>query len=124
MSEQNIDFAIIMTSGPDTPKRLAAPFFLAATAAAEEMNVVVYFTGLGTLLLKKGVTEQLYPKEGGKSVKGFMDQALTNGVRFIACAASMELNDMKKEDLGFDVPMVGVAESLPYLASANKLVSF
>ncbi len=124
MSEENIDFAIIMTSGPDTPKRLASPFFMAATAAAEEMNVVVYFTGLGTLLLKKDVAEHVYPKEGGKSVKSFMDQALANGVRFIACASSMDLNDMNKSDLGFDVPMVGVAESLPYLASANKLVSF
>ena len=124
MTEQPIDFAIIMTSGPDTPKRLASPFFLAATAAAEEMNVVVYFTGLGTLLLKKGIAEQTFPKEGGKSVKSFMDQALANGVRFIACASSMDLNDIKREDLGYEVPMVGVAESLPYLGSANKMVSF
>ncbi len=36
MTDQSIDFAIIMTSGPDTPKRLASPFFLAATAAAAE----------------------------------------------------------------------------------------
>ena len=124
MEQKPIDFAIIMTSGPDTPKRLASPFFLAATAAAEEMNVVVYFTGLGTLLLKKGVAEQLYPKEGGKSVRFFMDQALKNGVQFVACVASMDLNDIRKEDLAFELPMVGVAESLPYLGSANKLVSF
>ncbi len=124
MEQKPIDFAIIMTSGPDTPKRLASPFFLAATAAAEEMNVVVYFTGLGTMLLKKGVAEQLYPKAGGKSVRFFMDQALKNGAQFVACVASMDLNDIKKEDLGFELPMVGVAESLPYLGSANKLVSF
>ncbi len=124
MEQESIDFAIIMTSGPDTPKRLASPFFLAATAAAEEMSVVVYFTGLGTLLLKKGVAEHLYPKEGGKSVKFFMDQALANGARFVACAASMDLNGISKEDLAYNLPMVGVAESLPYLGSANKLVSF
>ena len=62
-----IDFAIIMTSGLDTPKRLASPFFLAATAAAEDMKVVVYFTGLGTLLLKRGEAEGLYAKTGAKS---------------------------------------------------------
>lgn len=75
MSEQipAIDFGIVMTSGPDTPKRLASPFFLAATAAAEERSVVVYFTGLGTLLLQKGVAETVFPKEGGKSLAGFMD---------------------------------------------------
>jgi uncharacterized protein len=76
------------------------------------------------MLLKKGVAEQLYPKTGGKSVRFFMDQALTNGVQFVACLASMDLNDLKKEDLGFELPMVGVAESLPYLGGANKLVSF
>ena len=124
MAQNTIDFAIIMTSGPDTPGRLAAPFFLAATAAAAEMSVAVYFTGLGTLLLKKGVAEQVYPKQGGKSVRYFMDQALRNGAKFIACLASLDLNDIKKDDVAFDLPMVSVAEALPYLGSANKLVSF
>ncbi len=67
-----IDFAIIVTGGPDTPKRLVAPFFLAATAPAEDKKVVVNFTGLGTLLMKKGVPEHTCPKEGGKSVADFM----------------------------------------------------
>ena len=62
---ETIDFAIIMTSGSDTPKRVASPFFLAATAAAMEMNVVVYFTGQGTLLLKKGEAAKTFPKKGG-----------------------------------------------------------
>ena len=124
MAQNPIDFAIIMTSGPDTPRRLASPFFLAATAAAAEMSVVVYFTGLGTLLLKKGVAEQVYPKEGGKSVRYFMDQALRNGAQFVACLASLDLNDIKKDDVAFDLPMVSVAEALPYLGGANKLVSF
>lgn len=58
MAEEDIEFTIIMTSGPDTPNRLASPFFLAATAAAAEMNVVIYFTGQGTLLLKKDEAER------------------------------------------------------------------
>jgi len=124
MTEQQIDFAIIMTSGPDTPKRLASPFFLAATAAVEDMSVVVYFTGQGTLLLQKGVAEQTFPKEGGQSVKYFMDQALDNGAQFVACAASLNLNDIPQDDLAYDLPMVGVAEALPYLGAASKLVSF
>ncbi len=124
MNEQIIDFAIIMTSGPDTPKRLASPFFLAATAAAAEMKVVVYFTGQGTLLLRKGVAETIYPKQGGLSVKHFMDQALNNGAQFVACKASLDLNDIPADDLAYDIPMVGVAEALPYLGAAQKLVSF
>jgi hypothetical protein len=119
-----IDFAIIVTSGPDTPMRLAAPFFLAATAAAEDKSVVVYFTGLGTLLMKKGVAEHAYPKEGGKSVADFMQLARANGAQFVVCATSMDLHDMKKEDLAMDVPMFNVAEALPYLDAAKKLISF
>ena len=122
---EQIDFAIIMTSGPDTPKRLASPFFLAATAAVEEMNVVVYFTGQGTVLLQEGQAENAYPKEGGKPVKYFMDQARSNGAQFVACKASLDLNAIEASELVYDdLPMVGVAEALPYLGAAEKLVSF
>ena len=124
MTTTEIDFAIIMTSGPDTPKRLASPFFLAATAAAEDMKVVVYFTGLGTLLLKRGEAEGLYAKTGGKSIAEFMNLARGNGAQFVACAMSMDLHDMKAQDLAFEMPMIGVAEALPYLQAAKKLVSF
>jgi len=124
MQQQRIDFAIVMTSGPDTPKRLASPFFLAATAAVEEKAVVVYFTGQGTLLLKKGVAENTYAKEGGQSVKYFMDQALRNGAQFVACAASLDLNDIRVEELAYDVPRVSVSAALPYLEGSGKIVSF
>ena len=124
MLQSDIDFAIIMTSGPDTPKRLASPFYLAATAAAEDMSVVVYFTGLGTLLLKKGVAEQTYAKVGGKSIADFMHLARKNGAQFVACSMSMDLHDMTAADLAYKMPMVSVAEALPYLGAAKKLVSF
>lgn len=124
MDAQRVDFAIIMTSGPDTPKRLASPFFLAATAAAEEKNVVVYFTGQGTLLLKQGVAEQTYAKAGGRSIKHFMDQALANGAQFVACAASLDLNDIPADQLAYDVPRVSVAQALPYLEISGKIISF
>jgi len=120
-----IDFAIVMTSGEDTPRRLASPFFLAATAAAEEMNVVVYFTGMGTTLLKKGVAENLYPKaDGGMPLSHFMNQALENGAQFVICKASMDLHNMTEDELGYDVPKVSVAAALPYLEAAEKMLSF
>ena len=123
-TDATIDFAIVMTSGPDTPKRLAAPFFLAATAAAEELRVVMYFTGLGTLLLQKGVGERVYPKEGGKSVAEFMRLAQDNGVQMVICKTSMDLHDLKAEDMISGVPMLSVSEALPYLGAAQKLLSF
>ena len=119
-----IDFGIVMASGPDTPKRLASPFFLAATAAAEERSVVVYFTGLGTLLLKKGIAETVFPKEGGKSLAGFMDLAQQNGAQFVLCATSMDLHDLKPEDMVPGIPAMSVAAAMPYLEMAKKLISF
>ena len=124
--EQAVDFAVIMTSGSDTPKRCAAPFFFAATAAAMEMNVVMFFTAQGTLLLKKGEAETVFPKEGGggEDLRHFMDQALRNGVKFIGCKASLDLNNISEDELGFDIPLVSVSRAMPLLGEAKKIISF
>ena len=100
---------IIMTSGPDTPRRCATPFFFATLAAAMDYEVTMFFTIDGTLLLKKGMAETVYPKEGGKPVSGFVQDALDAGVTFLACTASMELHDMTADDLIDDVKLVGGA---------------
>lgn len=121
---EKFDFAIIMTSGSDTPKHCAAPFFFAATAAAMEMNVVVFFTAQGTLLLKKGEPEKVFPKEGGDNLKHFMDQALNNGAKFVGCKASLDLNGISADELGYDMPLVSVAQAMPFIGGASKLVSF
>jgi hypothetical protein len=90
---------IVMTSGPDTPERCAAPFFFAQSAAAMEAEVGMFFTMQGTRLLKKGVAEQVYAKEGGQPISEFIQATLKAGVNFYVCAASLELNDMTPEDL-------------------------
>jgi len=101
---------IIMTSGPDTPRRCATPFFFATLGAAMEYDVTMFFTIDGTLLLKKGVAETIYPKEGGKPVNEFIQDALDAGVKFMACTASTELHDINPEtDLIDNVKMVGGA---------------
>ena len=100
---------IVMTSGPDTPRRCATPFFFATLAAAMDYEVTMFFTIDGTLLLKKGMAETVYPKEGGKPVSGFIQDAIDAGVEFLACTASTELHDMTPEDLIEGVKMVGGA---------------
>ncbi len=100
---------IIMTSGPDTPRRCATPFFFATLAAAMDYEVTMFFTIDGTLLLKKGMAETIYPKAGGKPVGDFLKDAMEAGVEFTACTASMELHDLTAEDLIDDVKMVGGA---------------
>ncbi|MFZ5820243.1 MAG: DsrE/DsrF/DrsH-like family protein [Chloroflexota bacterium] len=100
---------IVMTSGPDTPRRCATPFFFATLAAAMDYEVTMFFTIDGTLLLKKGMAETVYPKAGGKPVSGFIQDALDAGVEFLACTASTELHDLTPADLIDGVKMVGGA---------------
>lgn len=114
---------IIMTSGPDTPRRCATPFFFATLAAAMDYEVTMFFTIDGTLLLKKGMAETVYPKEGGKPVGDFLKDAQDAGVEFLACSASMELHDLKPEDLIDGITMVGGAK-MWQLADDRKTLTF
>ena len=107
MDEEKV--LIIMTSGPETPRRCATPFFFATLAAAMEYDVTMFFTIDGTLLLKKGMAETVVPKKGGEPVSKFLHDALDAGVHFTACTASMELHDLKAEDLLDGIKMVGGA---------------
>ncbi len=115
---------IIMTSGPDTPRRCATPFFFAALAAAMEYEVNMFFTIDGTLLLKKGLAETVYPKAGGKPVSAFIQDALDAGVNFLACTASTELHDLTPEDLIDGVKMVGGATMWQLAEDAKTVLTF
>ena len=112
---------IIMTSGPDTPRRCATPFFYASLAVAMDYEVTMYFTIDGTLLLKKGLAETVFPKAGGQPASYFIKDALENGVKFVACTASTELHDLQPSDLIDGVKMVGGA-TLWQLAEDCKTV--
>jgi len=122
--QQAADLVIILITGPENPKRLPSAFFLASTAAAADMNVVMYFTGPATLLLKKGVAENIRPMEEGNTIKDFMELALDNGVQFVGCLQSLELNGMKKEDLAFDVPLLTPSQALPSIGQAGRVLTW
>jgi predicted peroxiredoxin len=112
---------IIMTSGPDTPRRCATPFFFAHLAAAMDYEATMFFTIDGILLLKKGMAEEVYPKAGGKPVSDFLNDALEAGVKFAACTAATELHDLQPSDLIDGVEMVGGA-SMWQMAEESKIV--
>jgi predicted peroxiredoxin len=115
---------IVMTSGPDTPRRCATPFFFATLAAAMEYEVTMFFTIDGTLLLKKGVAENVYPKAGGKPISAFIQDAIDAGVKFTACTASTELNDINLEDIMDGVKMVGGAYMWQLAEDAKTTMTF
>jgi uncharacterized protein len=115
---------IIMTSGPDTPRRCATPFFFASLAAAMDYDVTMFFTIDGTLLLKKGMAETIFPKAGGKPVSAFLDEAMEGGVKFLACTASTELHDLQPSDLIDGVKMVGGATMWQLAEDCKTVLTF
>lgn len=115
---------LIMTSGPDTPRRCATPFFFASLAAAMEYEVTMFFTIDGTLLLKKGMAETIFPKAGGKPVSDFIQDALDAGVTFLACSASTELHDLQPSDLIDGVKMVGGASMWQLAEDCKTVLTF
>lgn len=122
MSEK---FVIMMTSGPNTPERCATPFYFATMAANADYDTTVYCTGMGTLLLKKGVAENVCPNgEGGQTVMFFMKMAMDAGVKMGACMPSMEMHRMTKDDLIPEAELVSAAAGFEVVAGADKLISF
>jgi len=113
----------IQSSGVDTPQRAATPFFLAATAAAMEWDVKIYFTINGPTLLKKGVAENLYVKKDGKN-GNFTEQARDLGVELLCCQPSLDLNDLDYEELIDGVKMIGGAAFNSLAAKASAVVCF
>jgi len=122
--QQPADLVVILITGPENPKRLPSAFFLTATAAAAEQNVILYLTGPATELLKRGVAEKIHPMEGGKSVAEFMKLATDNGVQVIGCRQSLELNGMSEDDLAMDLPLLTPSQALPSLGAAGKVLTW
>lgn len=115
---------IIMTSGPDTPRRCATPFFFATLAAAMEYDVTMFFTIDGTLLLKKGLAETIFPKAGGKAVSSFIQDAIDADVKLLACTASMELHDLQGSDLLDGIKLVGGATMWQIAEDCKTVLTF
>jgi predicted peroxiredoxin len=115
---------IVMTSGKDTPRRCATPFFFASLAAAMDYEVQMFFTIDGTTLLEKGVAETVYPKEGGENVAKYMNDCIEAEIPFYCCTASMELHDLKPEDLIEGVKFVGGATMWELADDSGKVLTF
>jgi predicted peroxiredoxin len=115
----------VMTHGTESPERCATPFFLAASAAAMDAEVSIYFTMNGPQLLKKGVAEQIGPKgERGQRLAYFIDQALDCGVTLLVCQPSLDLNDLTQEDLIDGVRMIGGAAFNDMAMEADAVITF
>lgn len=115
----------VMTHGLESPERCATPFFLAASAAAMDVEAGIYFTMNGPQLLRKGVAETIGPKgEQGQRLRFFIDQARDCGVKLYVCQPSLDLNDLTPDDLIDDVKMIGGASFNDMAMEADAVVAF
>jgi predicted peroxiredoxin len=115
----------VQTHGVDDPGRCATPFFLAASAAAMECEVMIYFTMYGPTLLRKDIVDKIGPKgETGQPLRYFIEQATGLGVRLLVCQPSLDLNDLRIEELIDGVDMIGGAAFNDLAISADAVISF
>jgi predicted peroxiredoxin len=90
---------IVATSGIETPKQCPAPFLFAQEAAAKGAKVSICFVAQGPMMLKQGVADKVYPKEGDRPLSELIKETLEAGVEFQVCGAALELNGMTPDDL-------------------------
>jgi len=115
----------VQTHGVNDPGRSATPFFLAASAAAMECEVAIYFTMYGPQLLQRDVVDKIGPKgDRGQPLSYFIDQATSLGVRLLVCQPSLDLNDLAIEDLVDGIEMIGGAAFNELAMQADAVVSF
>jgi uncharacterized protein len=114
---------IIVTSGPEDPRRCVTPFQVAAIGAVMEWEVDMYFTIGGARLLKRGVAETVQRDHGGKTVGEWLHEAIDLGVRMYVCTDSMELNDVTRDDLVDGVELAGIASMLAMAEEARIVLT-
>jgi len=113
----------VQTSGVDTPERLYAPFILAMTAKAMEIDAVIYFVIKGVTVVKRGEAEQI---KLGKfpSLKEIMNQAMQTGVEMMVCDRSAELLGIRMGDLVEGIKVVGAATLNDLVLGADASMFF
>lgn len=126
MSDETKKCLYILTTGVEAPQRSASPFFLATTGALMDCDVSMVFTITATSLLKKGVAEDLYIKDGGgaSNLQFFIDQAREAGVKFYVCAPSLDLNNCTVDDLVEIEGIVGGTAVNEMAMESDVVISF
>ncbi len=91
---------MLLTIGPDRPNLCGTPFFQAATAAAMDVEVEIYFASSAVKLLKRGVADQIYPSDNrAKTVYEFMCDAAELGAKFYACGGALAANGVRETEM-------------------------
>ncbi|NJN42018.1 MAG: sulfur reduction protein DsrE [Flammeovirgaceae bacterium] len=116
---------VIQTHGVETPTRTYSPLYYAIAAAAMEMEVMVWFTMNGTNQLKKGEAEKVQlDKTSDVTLKTMLKMAMENDVKLRVCQQSLELWQMKKEDLIEGVEILGATSIIDLSLNSDHVMYF
>lgn len=116
---------VIQTHGIETPRRTYSPLFYAMAAAAMEMEVMVWFTMDGTNQLKKGEAEKVQlVKDSNVNLKTMLEMAMDSEVELRVCQQSLELWDMKPEDLIDGVEILGATSIIDLALNYDHVMYF
>lgn len=78
---------IIVSSGPSTPARCAAPFHTATLLACMDAEVTLFLSGEAAQLAQLSVADTLRANEQGEPIRHFIQQAKLAGARVLMCRA-------------------------------------
>ena len=113
----------VQMSGVDTPEKTYAPFILASTAVAMDIDATVYFIVKGVTVVKKGEAEKI--KMGTfPSLKEVMDQAIGAGVELLVCEQSTQLLGLDRGDFIDGAKVVGAATLNDLMLDYDAVLSF
>jgi len=113
----------VQMSGIDTPEKTYAPFILASTAVAMDIDATVYFMVKGVTVVKKGEAEKI--KMGTfPSLKEVMDQAIGAGVELLVCEQSTQLLGLDRGDFIDGAKVVGAATLNDLMLDYDAVLSF
>jgi len=113
----------IQTSGIDTPERLYAPFILATTAVAMDVDAEIFFMIKGVTVVKKGEAEKI--KIGDfPSLKEVMYQAIATGVKLFVCEQSTQLLGIPRGDFIPEAKIIGAGTLNDLALDADAILNF
>jgi uncharacterized protein len=116
---------VIQTHGVETPNRTYSPLFYAMAAAAMEIEVMVWFTMDGTNQLKKGEAEKVQlVKDSNVNLKTMLEMAMDSDVELRVCQQSLELWDMKMEDVIDGVEIMGATSIIELALNYDHVMYF
>jgi len=113
----------VQTKGVETPERTYAPFILATTAAAMDIEASIFFMIHGITILKRGEAEKVrigqFP-----SLAEVLDQAMARGVKMYVCEQSTQLLGMAKGDFMPGATIAGAATLNDLALDADAVLTF